>query len=92
MVDYSYLGCDRGSCNPILVWDFGQGVVTKSMQCDDSPTLAHVFALFDNIKLDMVEEKVVTLGFCRDIATTYCGQQSTSKPCSGGGGSRGGQV
>jgi len=35
---------------------------------------------------------VVTSGFNRDIVTTSCGQQSTSQPRIGGGGSRGGQV
>jgi hypothetical protein len=45
---------------------------------DDSPTLAHVFALSKKIKFYMVEEKVVTSGFSKDIATTSCGQQSTS--------------
>jgi hypothetical protein len=34
---------------------------------DDSPTLAHVFALSENIELNMVEERVVTCGFNRDI-------------------------
>ncbi len=58
---------------------------------DDSPTLAHVFALFENIKFNMVEERVVTSGFSRDTTTTSCGQQSTSQPHSGGGGSHGGQ-
>jgi hypothetical protein len=41
---------------------------------DDSPTLAHVFALFEKIKLNMVEERVVTSGFTRDIVTTSHGQ------------------
>ncbi len=58
---------------------------------DDSPTLAHVFALSEKIELNMVEEKVVTFGFNRDTATTYRGQQSTSQPCISGGGSHGGQ-
>jgi hypothetical protein len=57
---------------------------------DNSPTLAHVFALFKNIELNMVEEKVVTSRFSRDTTTTFCGHQSISQPCSGGGGSRGG--
>ncbi|CAK9271192.1 unnamed protein product [Sphagnum jensenii] len=59
---------------------------------DDSPTLAHVFALSEKIELNMVEERVVTSGFNRDIVTTSHGQQSTSQPRIGGGGSRGGQV
>jgi hypothetical protein len=57
---------------------------------DDSLTLAHVFALSKKIELNMVEEKVVTSGFSRDTATTFRGQQSTSQPRSGGGGSHGG--
>jgi hypothetical protein len=57
---------------------------------DDSPTLAHVFALFEKIELNMLEERVVTSGFSRDTATTSRGQQSTSQHYSGGGGSRGG--
>jgi hypothetical protein len=57
---------------------------------DDSPTLAHVFTLSEKIKLNMVEEKVVTFGFNRDITTTSRGQQSTSQLHSGDGGSRGG--
>ncbi len=62
-----------------------------TLMSDDSPTLAHVFALFEKIKFNMVEERVVTSRFNRDT-TTSCGQQSTSQPRSGGGGSRGGQV
>jgi hypothetical protein len=45
---------------------------------DDSPTLAHVFALFEKIELNMVKERVVTSGFNRDTTTTSRGQQSTS--------------
>ncbi len=45
---------------------------------DDSPTLAHVFALSDKIKFNMVEEKVVTSGFSRDTPIIFRGQQSTS--------------
>ncbi len=45
---------------------------------DDSPTLAHVFALSEKIELNMVEERVVTSGFNRDTTTTSHGQQSTS--------------
>ncbi len=63
-----------------------------TLMSDDSPTLAHVFTLSEKIKLNMVEEKVVTSGFNRDIVTTSCGQHSTSQPRTGGGGSRGGQV
>jgi hypothetical protein len=40
---------------------------------DDSPTLAHVFALSEKIELNMVEERVVTFGFSRDTTTTFCG-------------------
>ncbi len=57
---------------------------------DDSPTLAYVFALSEKIELNMVEERVVTSRFNKDIITTSHGQQSTSQPRTGGGGSRGG--
>ncbi len=57
---------------------------------DDSPTLAHVFALSEKIELNMVEERVVTSGLNRDIVTISRGQQSTSQPRTGGGGNRGG--
>jgi hypothetical protein len=40
---------------------------------DDSPTMAHVFALAKKIELNMVEERVVTYGFNRDITTTSYG-------------------
>jgi len=58
---------------------------------DDSPTLAHVFVLFEKMELNMVEKRVVTYGFSRDTTTTSRGQQSTSQPFSCGGGSRVGQ-
>ncbi len=61
------------------------------LMSDDSPTLVHVFALSEKIELNMVEERVVTSGFSKDITTTFRGQQSTSQRRSGGGGSRGGQ-
>jgi hypothetical protein len=66
---------------------FWYGILDKELQRkvrdvtfmrDDSPTLAHVFALSEKIKLNMVEERVVTSGFNRDTATTSRGQQSTS--------------
>jgi hypothetical protein len=41
---------------------------------DDFSTLAHVFALSEKIELNMVEERVVTSGFNRDIVTTSRGQ------------------
>ncbi|CAM6014680.1 unnamed protein product [Sphagnum balticum] len=63
-----------------------------TLMSDNSPTLAHVFALSKKIELNMVEERVVTSGFNRDIVITFRGQQSTSQPRTGGGGSRGGQV
>jgi hypothetical protein len=63
-----------------------------TLMSDDSPTLAHVFALFEKIELNMVKERVVTSRFSRDTTTTSRGQQSTSQPRSGGGGSHGGQV
>ncbi len=62
-----------------------------TLMSDDSPTLTHVFALSEKIELNMVEERVVTSRFSKDTITTSRGQQSTSHPRSGGGGSRGGQ-
>ncbi len=59
---------------------------------ENYPTLAHVFTLSKKIKLNMVKERVVTFGFNRDITIISHGQQSTSQPHSGGGGSCGGQV
>ncbi len=41
-----------------------------TLMSDDFPTLAHVFALSEKIKLNMVEERVVTFGFSRDTTTT----------------------
>ncbi len=61
-----------------------------TLMSDNSPTLAHVFALSEKIELNMVEERVVTSGFSKDIATTSREQHSTSQLRSGGGGSRGG--
>jgi len=58
---------------------------------DDSPKLAHVFALSEKIEFNMVEERVVTSGFSRDITTTFHGEQSTSQPRSGGRGNCGGR-
>ncbi len=90
----------------VQVVQFWYGILDKELQRrvhdvtfmgDDSPTLAHVFTLSEKIEFNMVEERVVTSGFSRDIArfskdiaTTSRGQQSTSQPRSGGGGSRGG--
>ncbi len=45
-----------------------------TLMSDDYPTLAHVFALSEKIELNMVEERVVTSGFNRDIVTTSRGQ------------------
>jgi hypothetical protein len=61
-----------------------------TLMSDDSPTLAHVFALSKKIEFNIVEERVVTSRFSKDTTTISCGQQSTSQPCGGGGGSRGG--
>ncbi len=74
----------------ILDKELRRKVRDVTFMSDDSPRLAHVFALFEKIELNMVEEKVVTSGFNRDTAITSRGQQSTSQPRSGGGGSRGG--
>jgi hypothetical protein len=40
----------------------------------DFPTLAHVFALFEKIDFNMVEERVVTSGFSKDTTTISHGQ------------------
>ncbi len=45
-----------------------------TLMSDDSPTLVHVFALFEKIEFNMVEERVVTFGFNRDTTTIFCGQ------------------
>jgi hypothetical protein len=61
---------------------FWYGILDKELRCkvcdvilmgDDSPTLAHVFALSEKIELNMVEERVVTSGFSRDTTTTFHG-------------------
>jgi hypothetical protein len=62
-----------------------------TLMSDDFPTLAHVFALSEKIELNMVKERVVTYRFSKDTTTTSYGQQSTSQPHTGGGGSHGGQ-
>jgi hypothetical protein len=49
-------------------------VCDVTLMSDDSPTLAHVFVLFEKIKLNMVEERVVTSGFNRDTTITSRGQ------------------
>ncbi len=67
-------------------------VCDVTLMSDDSPTLAHVFALSEKVDLNMVEERVVTSGFNKDTTVISRGQQSTSQPHSGGGGSCGGQV
>ncbi len=41
---------------------------------DDSPTLAHVFTLFEKIELNMVEERVVTSEFSKDTTIISHGQ------------------
>jgi hypothetical protein len=74
----------------ILDKELRQRVRDVTIMSDDPPTLAHVFALSEKIELNMVEEKVGTSGFSRDTTTTSHGQQSTSQPRSGGGGSHGG--
>jgi hypothetical protein len=74
----------------ILDKELRRRICDVTLMNDDSPTLAHVFALSERIELNMVEERVVTFGFSRDTTTTSRGQQSTSQPRSGGGGSRGG--
>jgi hypothetical protein len=58
----------------ILDKELRQRVRDVTLMSDNSPTLAHVFILSDKIKLNMVEEKVVTFRFSRDMATTSRGQ------------------
>jgi len=58
----------------ILNKELRQRVCDVILMSDDSPTSAHVFVLSQKIKLNMVEEKVVTFGFNRDITITSCGQ------------------
>ncbi len=70
----------------ILDKELRRRVRDVTLMSDDSPTLAHVFALFKKIKFNMVEERVVTFGFSRDTTIIFCGQQSISQPRSGGGG------
>jgi hypothetical protein len=57
----------------ILDKDLQQKVRDVTLMNDDSPTLAHVFALSENIELNMVEKRVVTYGFSRDTAITSRG-------------------
>ncbi len=42
-----------------------QRVCNVTFMSDDSPTLAHVFDLFEKIELNMLEERVVTLDSVR---------------------------
>jgi hypothetical protein len=94
MVDCSYSGVTKAQ-----VVQFWYGILDKELRrrvhdvtlmSDNSPTLAHVFALSEKIKLNMVEERVVTSRFSKDTTITFRGQQSTSQPRSGGDGSCGG--
>jgi hypothetical protein len=57
----------------ILDKELRQKVCDVTLMSDNSPTLAHVFVLFKKIELNMVEERVVTFGFSRDITTTSRG-------------------
>jgi hypothetical protein len=58
----------------ILDKELRRRVRDVTLMSDDSPTLAHVFALFKKIKFNMVEERVVTFGFSRDTTIIFCGQ------------------
>ncbi len=44
----------------IMDKEIRQRVRNVTLMSDDSPTLAHVFVLSEKIKLNMVEERVVT--------------------------------
>jgi hypothetical protein len=57
----------------ILDKELQQRIRDVTLMSDDSPTLAHVFALSKKIELNMVEEKVVTFRFSRDTTTTSHG-------------------
>ncbi len=76
-VDYNYPRGDGGSGSPvwygILGKELRRGVRDVTFMSDDSPTLAHVFALSEKIKFNMVEERVVTSGFSRDTTITSHG-------------------
>lgn len=41
---------------------------------ESSPTLAYVFALFEKIELNMVEERVVTIEISITSAVSFSGQ------------------
>jgi hypothetical protein len=73
----SYSGGDEGLGSLVLVWILDKELQRKvhdvTLMSGDSPTLAHVFVLFEKIELNMVEERVVTSGFSRDITITSCG-------------------
>ncbi len=62
----------------ILDKELQRKVCDVTLMSDDSPTLAHVFALSEKVDLNMVEERVVTSGFNRDTTAISRGQQSTS--------------
>jgi hypothetical protein len=57
----------------ILDKELRRRVRNVTLMSDDSPTLAHVFASFKKIELNMVEERVVTFGFNRDTTITFRG-------------------
>jgi hypothetical protein len=57
----------------ILDKELRQRIRDVTLTSDDSPTLAHVFALSKKIELNMVEEKVVTFRFSRDTTITSRG-------------------
>ncbi|PTQ34011.1 hypothetical protein MARPO_0084s0073, partial [Marchantia polymorpha] len=75
----------------ILDRELRRRVRDATLMSDSSPTLAHVFALSENIELNMVEERVVTSTFARDTTTTSRIPHSPaqSRPISG---SRGGHT
>ncbi len=57
----------------ILDKELRRRVCDVTLMSDDFPTLAHVFALFEKIELNMVEERVLTSGFSKDTTTTSRG-------------------
>ncbi|OAE18538.1 hypothetical protein AXG93_625s1280 [Marchantia polymorpha subsp. ruderalis] len=66
-------------------------VQDATLLSDASPTLACVFALSEKVELNIVEERVVTFSFARDMTTTTCVPHNTAQSRPFGGGSGGGR-
>jgi len=66
----------RGPSYPILVWDFGKTFKVTCARHSSHPTYPthigiNIFRVCERIELNMVEEKVVTLGFSRETLKHY---------------------